>query len=334
MKNLSALIRRHAQVLIYVLTVVIPVTFRTGRRPVIFSKYSGIGDIICTFPAALELKKRHPQSTFIYNCHPDFACLPRMGGITPYVTSNQHIGLVGHWYSFLLSGYYSFASDDDRPDKIPTEVYIKDFGRTFGVEVADDHPCLHCASAVSERIQNLLVEKGLTQKPLIMIHTGPSWPVREWPLESWSALIKKLNEKGYTNIVRLGTGRHLALGEVETGILSGVISLVDQLSLEETTALISEGQLFIGIDSGLLHIAAAVQIPAIGLWGPTSSNLRFSKQNARLFITSTVECQGCHHRVPRLHWITNCPYDIRCMKAISVTQVAEGCLKLLDPALA
>ena len=58
------------------LTVILPVIIRTGRRPVIFSKYSGIGDIICTFPAAFELKKRHPQATFIYNCHPDYICLP------------------------------------------------------------------------------------------------------------------------------------------------------------------------------------------------------------------------------------------------------------------
>jgi hypothetical protein len=56
MKKLSALIHRHAQAFWYVLTVILPVMLRTGRRPVIFSKYSGIGDIICMFPAALELK--------------------------------------------------------------------------------------------------------------------------------------------------------------------------------------------------------------------------------------------------------------------------------------
>ena len=66
---MPSLIKRHAEALWLVLTVILPILFRTGHRPVIFSKYSGIGDIICTFPAALELKKRHPKATFIYNCH-------------------------------------------------------------------------------------------------------------------------------------------------------------------------------------------------------------------------------------------------------------------------
>jgi hypothetical protein len=48
--------------------------------------------------------------------------------------------------------------------------------------------------------------------------------------------------------------------------------------------------------------------------------------NRRLFVVSDVECQGCHHRVPRLHWITGCPYDIKCMKAIRVDQVLQACL--------
>jgi ADP-heptose:LPS heptosyltransferase len=330
MKKLSDLICRHAQAFWYVLTVILPVILRTGRRPVIFSKYSGIGDIICTFPAVLELEKRHPQATFIYNCHPDYACLSRMGGVTTHVTSSLQIGLVGYWYAFLLAGYYNLASDDDNPGAVPTEVYIKDFGRHFGIALADEHPRLQCAPAVLNRIQALLREKGMASGPMVVIHPGPSWPVREWPDESWAALVRALSQLGHVNIVQLGAARHLTMGEVETAALPGVLSLVDQLTLEETTALISLADLFVGIDSGLLHIAASVQTPAVGLWGPTSAHLRFSRSDARSFVTSTAECQGCHHRVPRLHWITGCPHDIQCMKAIRVEDVLQACRSRLE----
>jgi len=324
------LLKRHAQAFWYVLTVILPVMLRTGRRPVIFSKYSGIGDIVCTFPAALELEKRHPRATFIYNCHPDFACLPRMGGITTHVTSSLQIGLVGYWYAFLLAGYYNLASDDDNPDAVPTEVYIKDFGRHFGIALADEHPRLQCAPAVLNRIQALLNEKGIAFGPMVVIHPGPSWPVREWPDESWATLARALSQPGHVNIVQLGAARHLTMGEVETAALPGVLSLVDQLTLEETTALISLADLFVGIDSGLLHIAASVQTPAVGLWGPTSAHLRFSRSDARSFVTSTAECQGCHHRVPRLHWITGCPHGIQCMKAIRLEDVLQACRSRLE----
>jgi ADP-heptose:LPS heptosyltransferase len=156
--------------------------------------------------------------------------------------------------------------------------------------------------------------------------------VREWPHESWASLVRELGRRGFTKVVRLGTDSHLALGAVASETIPGVISLVNQLTLEESAALISLGQLFVGIDSGLLHIAVAMGTPAIGLWGATSPQLRFSRENRRLFVTSNVECQGCHHRVPRLHWKTGCPFEIKCMKAIRVEEVLGVCLSALESA--
>ena len=72
-----------------------------------------MGDIINSIPAALELKKKHPGATFIYNCDASSACLPRIGGVTDFVTSCVPIGLISHWYLWLLDGFYAFSSDDD-----------------------------------------------------------------------------------------------------------------------------------------------------------------------------------------------------------------------------
>ena len=296
----------------------------------LFSKYSGIGDIICTFPAALELKKRHPGTVFIYNCHHEFACLPRLGDITKHITSLIPIGIVGYWYRFLLAEFYLFASDDDNLNAKPSEVYIKDFGRNFGLTLPDDHPQLHHNQATVSRVKTLLGKNGITSGPLILIHAGPSWPVREWPQSSWAALVAELRQHGFAGIVQLGSRNHLALGTVDGDAIPGVVSLVDQLTLEESAALIGQGGLFIGIDSGLLHIAAATGTPAVGLWGPTSPQFRFSQANRRSFVVSKVECHGCQHRNPRLHWITGCPFDIRCMKTISVSEVLSACLTRLE----
>jgi ADP-heptose:LPS heptosyltransferase len=329
MKAPFNLICRHLEAARYILIVVTPILLRTRTRPVIFSKYSGIGDIVCTVPAALELKKRHPQAVFIYNCHPDFACLPRLAGVTSCVTGLIPIGLVGYWYRFLLAGFYQFDSDDDHPDVIPTEVYIKDFGRPFGLTLADDHPRFDNDVAVVDRMKSLLIKNGLNQGPLILIHAGPSWPVREWRQESWTELVTALKQNGFANIAQIGTNNHLALGTVENDLIPNTVSLVNQLTLEETSAVIAQSSLFIGIDSGLLHVAVSVKTPAVGIWGPTSPQFRFSQTNRRSFVVSDVECQGCHHRHPRLHWISGCPFDIRCQKSISVTEVLAACLARL-----
>ncbi len=326
LKVRPSFLKRHLQALGYVAAVILPIILRTGTRPVIFSKYSGIGDIICTFPAALELKKRHPKAEFIYNCYLGYACLPRIGGVTSHVTSLESIGLVGFWYRFLLAGYYHFDSDDDHPDRTPSDVYIKDFGRPFGLTLGDAHPRLQNEPAVIEQVKAMLEKKGLRPGPFVVIQTGPTWPVREWPQESWAALVQELAHRGFTQIVQLGTSSHIYLEVEGFEAIPGVVSLVDQLTLEESAAVIELSDLFVGIDSGLLHVAVAVGTPSVGLWGATSPQFRFSVANRQLFVTSNVECQGCHHRVPRLHWITGCPFDIKCMKQIGVAEVLQKCL--------
>jgi hypothetical protein len=52
-------------------------------------------------------------------------------------------------------------------------------------------------------------------------------------------------------------------------------------------------------------------------------------RDAQNCVVSRIECQGCHHRIPRIHWETGCPYDIACMKNIPVAEVLATCLRLL-----
>jgi ADP-heptose:LPS heptosyltransferase len=327
-------IKRHLSAIWYVLTVILPVILRTGKRPVIFSRFAGMGDIICTFPAALELKKRHTSTTFIYNCAASFACLPRMAGVTEFVTHVQPIGLVGYWYRALLAGYYNFGSDDDEFVADHKELFLQGYARRHAVTVAAEHPRLINSPAVVSRVELLRQKLGLKNGPLVLIHPGPAWRVKQWPHESWAILVTELQRQGLNNIVQLGIGvrRYPNDGASDAATIPGAVSLVDKLSLEESLALIAVADLFVGIDSGLLHAAASFHVPAVGIWGATSPRFLFAESESRTFVVSRVECQGCHHRLPRLHQGSGCPHDIRCLKSIEVNEVLQACLKNLPPA--
>ena len=329
MKRLFSLLKRHAQAFGYVITVVLPVILRTGRRPVIFSKYSGIGDIICTFPAALELKKRHPRATFIYNCHRPYDCLPVMGGISSRVTHLREPGVLHHWHGWLLAAYYDFPCADELPDNFCKQYVVNEYAGDHGVTVAAAHPHLEITPSVRERLNQKLKDRLPPDSPVIIIQTGPTWPIREWPQSAWASLITELKKNGRTTVIQIGTSNHLAMGTMEVAPLPGVMSLVNQLSLEESCALIALGRLFIGIDSGLLHVAAALRVPCVGIFGPTSPPLRLPARDVENCVVSQIECQGCHHRIPRIHWETGCPYDAACMKGIPAAEVLDACLRLL-----
>jgi ADP-heptose:LPS heptosyltransferase len=329
LKSLLSLLSRHAQAFWYVITVVLPVIIRTGRRPVIFSKYSGIGDIICTFPTVIKLKERHPKTTFIYNCYEPYGCLPIMGGITDQATHLRHAGILRHWYGWLFAGFYEFPCADELPDDFCKQYVVKEYAGDHGVTVAEAHPHLEIAPSVRERISEKLKGRSKSNSLLIIIQTGPTWPIREWPQAAWASLITELKKICGATVIQIGTDNHLAMGTTEVSNLPGVVSLVNQLTLEESCAIIATGRLFVGIDSGLLHVAAALQVPCVGIFGPTSPQLRLPASDAQNCVVSRIECQGCHHRVPRIHWETGCPYDAACMKGIPVAEVLAACLRLL-----
>jgi ADP-heptose:LPS heptosyltransferase len=326
----GSLLIRHAQVFWYALTVILPVILKTRSRPVIFSRYTGMGDIICTIPAARELMRRHADRTFIYNCHPDFVEIPRLSGVASKVTSLESIGLLGHWYSFLFAGYYHFTHGDDTPGQVAREPMVAEFFRQFDLPVTDAHPTMAVPAAAQKKVDILLAEKKLDASRLVLIHPGPSWTVKEWPREHWTKLVAGLRERGHTNIAQLGVARYMNFGEVMVTPIAGTVSLIDALSIEDCFAVIRQAKLFIGIDSGLLHIAACTRTPANSLWGPTSPEFFYGKTIHPDFVVSNIACQGCHHRLPRLHWITGCPYDVRCMKDLRVDQVLSACLALLE----
>jgi ADP-heptose:LPS heptosyltransferase len=297
---------------------------RTWRRPVLFERQGALGDIICTFPAVLQLKKRHPKAAFVYSCHRDFVHLPEMGAITKHVTTASFDK--GTVWSFFFEEIYHFRYGDEIDGCVSTRTIIEEFCVQHGVAVTDEHPHLKINPQALSRVRSLLLDYPLSVGPLVFFHLGPSWPVREWAHACWIDLARALESQGFSNIILLGVDKHVELGTVPGFTVPGVVSLVNRLTVEETAALVSIGGLLVGIDSGLLHLAASTDTPAVGIFGATSPEFRFSRNSSCVFVASPVECQGCHHRLPRLHWKTGCPYDIKCMKTINVSSVVQACL--------
>lgn len=312
---MSLLLKR----LTFFLGTVLPLMLRTRRRPVLFVRQGAMGDILCTFPAALLLKERHRGAAFIYSCRPEFARLPVLAGLTKHVTSH-HVAPRSRW-RFLFAALYHFEYADEKAAS-PSANVIAEFCRQHGLPVTEAHPPLHLDANLLTRVRALLAAKGVAG-PFVAIHAGPSWAVREWPREHWSELIKELKARGSVSVVQLGNGQHVQMQQSNLETIPGAVSLVGELSLEESFAVIALAHLFVGIDSGLLHVAACLRTRAVGIFGPTSPQFRFSASSSCSFLVSPVECQGCHHRVPRLHWMSGCPHDIRCMKTISTQSAVQ-----------
>jgi heptosyltransferase I len=112
---------------------------------------------------------------------------------------------------------------------------------------------------------------ALPERYGLIVH-GAAWPTKLWPEERWRTLIDRL----------AATGRAVALpwGDVEerrraarlADGIAGALPLSRKLDGEEVAELVAAADFAIGIDTGLMHLAAAFDVPGVTLFGPTDAN--------------------------------------------------------------
>ena len=101
-----------------------------------------------------------------------------------------------------------------------------------------------------------------------------------------------------------------------------MINLAGKTSLKEAIYLIAKCDLFISNDSGLMHIAGALNIPTLAIFGSTNPITTGPLGDHSVIIRKDVSCSPCLKET--------CPEDFRCMKMISVDEVFKEAQKLLQ----
>ena len=114
-----------------------------------------------------------------------------------------------------------------------------------------------------------LLPRGI---PLIGLGPTANWSGKVWPAERFVALFQALAERlpGAVPVVFAGPGEaERAMAAPVLAALPGAIDLAGRLTLPEAAACLARCALFVGNDSGLMHLAAAAGAPTLGLFGPT-----------------------------------------------------------------
>jgi lipopolysaccharide heptosyltransferase II len=193
-------------------------------------------------------------------------------------------------------------------------------------------------ASAAEAVQTRLGGAGIAPgDEIIVIHVSAGNPFRRWPLPHFAALAAALAAAGARRRVVLTSGpsdREAAarvLGDARQRVgpdaQHRVVACGD-FSLAELRALVEHAAVYIGGDSGPLHIAATSRVPVVGLYGPTLPARSAPWRDPRL-LAEAVEVQGlpcrpCNQRVCA-------PGDFRCLTTITPEQVAAAAERLLGP---
>jgi heptosyltransferase-1 len=104
-------------------------------------------------------------------------------------------------------------------------------------------------------------------KPLAILNPGAGWGAKCWPAESFGVVARALAERGIAVVVNHGPGEEALAEAVRES--SGQIACPVKCSITELIALTRRASLFVGGDTGPMHLAAALRVPVVALFGPT-----------------------------------------------------------------
>ncbi len=193
------------------------------------------------------------------------------------------------------------------------------------------------ASALS-RVRARLRARGVTEAArIVVLHVSAGNPFRRWPETAFAALAADLVGDDRHRWVVITSGpsdqeaAHRVLAEARSRAGTGGARILDAdgLTLAELRALMEDAALFVGGDSGPLHIAATSAVPIVGLYGPTLPE-RSAPWRPRRFPVASVDagqlpCRPCEQRA--------CvPGDFRCLTSVTAASVRDAARRLLEAA--
>ena len=159
-------------------------------------------------------------------------------------------------------------------------------------------------------------------RPRVVLHPAARWRTKLWDVERWRAVAASLQAEG-CGVILTGSQADSALAEsIRAGVTPAPVSLAGRLSLKQLAAVLQAVDLMISVDSGPMHIAAALGTPVVALFGPTDPN-RTGPLGPGVILRQALPCSPCLQRRCQI------ADTYRCMRDISVADTLQAARHLL-----
>lgn len=283
---------------------------RLTRGRILVIRGGAIGDFILTLPALAALRAQFPDVHLEVLGYPHIAQLAQLGGVVDRVQPIEARGLAGFFaaggrldpatsdyfarFDIILSYLFDpdlvfqtnvaqcsraqFIKGPHRPNEAEglhaTRVYLKPLER-LAIFDADPVPRIGMAEALHVTGTRPGQERRTRDSCVtIALHPGSGSEQKNWAESNWIQLLEQLGAGTRADLLIVG-------GEAEGGRLdrlaevapAGRVQIARSLPLTELASRLSECAAFIGHDSGITHLAAAVGLPVLVLWGGTSEEI-------------------------------------------------------------
>jgi 3-deoxy-D-manno-octulosonic-acid transferase/heptosyltransferase-1 len=221
-------------------------------------------------------------------------------------------------------GSYLFTNERYKPlsiEKHALERYL-DLISQAGVRVDSARLEFPVPPESLKRAENLLSQNGFFSPPIVAVHPMARWLTKQWPLSNFARLISVLTERKASVIITGSPQDEDPVREILRGLdfSPRVLNLVGKTNLRELAGVFSLSDLVLTLDTGPMHLAAAVNAPLIALFGPTAPWRTGPYGNSPVIIRKPLACSPCFRK--------KCS-SLQCMNSITVEEVLVAALKKL-----
>lgn len=318
-------------------------------KRILIVKLSSIGDVVHALPALSALRNKFPESYIAWVVKKQIADIiighPHLDEVITYEGPRKtakklrslKFDLAIDFQGLFRSGFLTFISGAKTrlgfsransrelsrlflnqrvtPGEEDRHVIDKNLSllRPLGIEVKQKEFIIPVSRENREYVANFLREREITSSDiLVALHPGASWSSKLWPEKKWAELVDRLIEELKVKAI-------LLWGPEDKNSIDRIAKMTEnrpiiscQTNLKELAYLISKCRLFVGGETGPLHIACALNIPTIALIGPTDSIRNGPYGEGHIVIEKDLPCRRCwRHKCKRLD----------CMKLITVGEV-------------
>lgn len=168
-----------------------------------------------------------------------------------------------------------------------------------------------------QRALGLMACHGIS-RPFAVVHAGTSVLLKEWPIERFAEAAWHIHNQHGMQIVLIGSPGERERSRQLMQMIAPLdpVDITGQLDLRETAALMERAALYLGSDGGAMHMASALGVPTLGLFGPGSYHIFHPVGRHSAAVSHLFPCSPCE--------MTHCtrPNDT-CMKAITIDEVIQ-----------
>jgi len=292
-----------------------------------------MGDLILALPAIKALRNAlqpqwleimgHPWTLPLVYGHPyaDAVTDCNRAEMAPLFLEGAHLpeALKGHFGTFDAAFCFSRSTalaHNLREAGIPTTVLLPPFpqGRqhlidhhlsslkcwyeshsegTLGIAPSSATPKVYLSKDEKEWAGEFFRQRNFDRGKIIALHPGAGSRKKAWPPERFAALGKTLTQKSKKLLIIQGPADTEAVEGVVAGLEGVSYLVVRDMPIIKLTALLSRARIFIGNDSGCSHLAAALGVPTLALFGPTDPLCWAPRGERASWLQGKVPCAPC-----------------------------------------